>query len=171
MAGASWNHVVLVSNLTAALLNTLWDQGCYVLSSDMCVRVEARDLDTDPDLSVVCGEPVFLSEKRIVLLNPVLIVEVLSSSTESYDRGQKFKFYRALPSLQEYVLVAQDRINVEIFRKNDEGHWVLYETDPEQGTVELASVDCTVSLDDVYAGVTFDAAGARDRPTEGTGTA
>ena len=135
----------------------------------MRVRVEACDLDTYSDLSVVCGEPTFLSEKRIVLLNSVLIVEVLSPSTESYDRGQKFKFYRALPSLQEYILVAQDRVNVEVFRKNDEGHWVLYEADVEKGMVELDSVSCAVSLDDVYAGITFEAAGTRDHPTEGTG--
>ena len=88
----------------------------------------------------------------------MLLVEVLSSSTESYDRGQKFEFYRSIASLQEYVLVAQDRRSVEVFRINDEGHWVLYEADTEQGTIELASVGATLKLDDLYANVTFDAA-------------
>ena len=136
----------------------------------MRVRIEACDLDTYPDLSVVCGDPVFLSEKRTVLLNPVLIVEVLSPSTESYDRGQKFKFYRALPSLQEYVLVAQDRVNVEVFRKNEEGHWVLYEADIEQGMIEWVSVGCTFHTDDVYAGVTPGSEGVRAHPLEGRGS-
>ena len=149
---------MIAGNCHMALRAALKDKGCAVFQSDLRVHIPATDLYTYPDVVVVCGEEQYLDTQKDTLINPVLLIEVLSSSTESYDRGQKFEFYRSIDSLQEYVLVAQDRVSVEVFRKNDEGHWVLYEADTEQGTIAMASIGCTLKLDDLYATVTFDAA-------------
>ncbi len=108
------------------------------------------------DVSVVCDEEELLDDHQDILLNPVLLVEMLSPSTESYDRGKKFAFYRSISSLKEYVLVSQRQKLVEIFRKNEEHLWVLHETDEARGTVELASVGCALQFDDLYANVTFE---------------
>ena len=158
MSGGSRNHVMIAGNCQMALRAALKDKECVVFQSDLRVHIPSTDLYTYPDVVVVCGEEDYLDTQKDTLINPVLLIEVLSSSTESYDRGQKFAFYRSIDSLQEYALVAQDRVSVEVFRKNDEGHWVLYEADAEQGTIEMASVGCVLKLDDLYANVTFDAA-------------
>ena len=160
MSGGSRNHVLIAGNCQMALRLALKDKDCLAFQSDLRVHIPSVDLYTYPDVVVVCGEERYLDNQKDTLVNPVLLIEVLSSSTESYDRGQKFEFYRSIASLQEYVLVAQDRTSVEVFRKNDEGHWVLYEADTDQGTIELASVGATLKLDDLYADVTFDEASA-----------
>ena len=158
MSGGSRNHVLIAGNCQTALRAALKDKACLVFQSDLRVHIPSTDLYTYPDVVVVCGEEQYLDTQKDTLINPVLLIEVLSSSTESYDRGQKFEFYRSIVSLKEYALVAQDRVSVEVFRKNEEGHWVLYEADAEQGTIEMASVGCLLKLDDLYANVTFDAA-------------
>lgn len=156
MAGAQRNHVLLVSKIVTALNNALQDRTCLVFPTDMRVHVAAYGLYTYPDVAVVCGEEHYLDEQQDTLVNPVLLVEVLSPSTESYDRGQKFAFYRSIPTLKEYALVSQRQKLVEVFRKNEENLWVLHETDAARGTVELASVGCALHLDDLYANVTFE---------------
>lgn len=150
MSGGTLNHASLAVNMSTALSNALLEKGCRVFSSDLRVHVEAFGLYTYPDVSVVCGE-VETTEDGLSLLNPTLLVEVLSPSTEPYDRGQKFRFYRGIPSLREYVLVAQERRSIEVFRRNEENRWTLYE--PEDGAIALASVDAVLQLDAVYAGV------------------
>ena len=156
MSGGSRDHVLIAGNCQMALRDALRSKDCLVFQSDLRVHIPSSNLYTYPDVVVVCGEEKYLDTQKDTLVNPVLLVEVLSASTESFDRGQKFEFYRSIASLQEYALVAQDRVSVEVFRKNDEGHWVLYEA--EEGTIEMASVGCTLKLDDLYAHVTFDAA-------------
>ena len=158
MSGGSRNHVLIAGNCQMALRFALKDKGCLVFQSDLRVHIPSTDLYTYSDVIVVCGEEQYLDNQQDTLVNPVLLVEVLSSSTESCDRGKKFEFYRSIASLQEYMLVAQDRTSVEVFRKNDEGRWVLYEADPEQGAIELAAIGCVLKLDDLYANVTFDTA-------------
>ncbi len=153
MAGATTDHVILVSNLTRVLGNALRGRGCLVLAADMRVALGEGRRYAYPDLAVVCGRPQFLTAKRTTLTNPDLVVEVLSPSTAEYDRSDKFAAYRRIPSLREYVLVAQDRRSVETFRKNDEGRWTLYETDPATGAVELASVGAALALDELYENV------------------
>ncbi len=156
MAGAQRNHVLLVSKVVTALNNALQDRTCLVFPADMRVHVAAYGLYTYPDVAVVCGEEHYLDEQQDTLLNPVLLVEVLSRSTESYDRGTRFAFYRSIASLREYALVSQRQKMVEVFRKNEEGLWVLHEFDEARNDVALASVDCTLRLDDLYANVTLE---------------
>ena len=149
MSGGTLNHALVGANVIRALGNVLAD-GCLVFSSDLRVHVEAFGLYTYPDVSVVCGD-VETTDDGLSLLNPILLVEVLSPSTEPYDRGQKFAFYRGIPALREYVLVAQERRSIEVFRRNEENRWTLYE--PEDGAIALASVGATLRVDAVYAGV------------------
>ena len=108
VAGASANHNLIVLNAGASLRDQLKKKPCRVYSSDLKLRIEATGLYSYSDLSVVCGEPQLESNGGDVLLNPVVLVEVLSDSTEAYDRGKKFEHYRTIPSLKHYVLVAQD---------------------------------------------------------------
>lgn len=156
MSGAKRNHVMIAGNLAATIWIALRGHGCFTYQSDLKVLVEAVGLYTYPDVVVVCGEEE-LDDGQDVLLNPTLIAEVLSPPTEQYDRGKKFAFYRTIPTLQEYVLVAADRRRVEVFRRNEAGRFELYEA--TEGAVTLASVGCTVAMDEVYADVHFESAG------------
>lgn len=153
MAGGTRAHALLTANLVALLHAALRGTDCLVYSSDLRLHVPAAGLYTYPDLSVVCGEAQMQDAHDDNLLNPTLLVEVLSPSTESYDRGQKFAFYRLLGSLREYVLVSQREPHVEVFRKNAEGLWVLHDFDAARGAVELASVEVVLTLDEIYANV------------------
>jgi Uma2 family endonuclease len=151
MSGGSPSHALIATNFARALGNALQGSGCRVYNSDLRVHVPAITFYAYPDISVVCGKLELTGDRQDNLANPVLIVEVLSPSTESYDRGEKFSLYRSIPSLREYVLVAQNRLSVEVFHRNDAGIWELHL--PEEGKVALASIGCTVRLDDVYADV------------------
>jgi Uma2 family endonuclease len=149
MAGASRQHNRIVLNLGIALDGQLKGRGCEVYTNDMRVRVPAADLFTYPDVVVACGEPKFVDEGLDTLLDPTLIVEVLSPSTESYDRGAKFGYYRTLPSLTEYLLIAQDRIHVEHFVRQ-EGGWLMTEATQREDVLELPSIGCRLALAEVY---------------------
>ena len=125
MGGASANHNLIVLNAGASLREQLKKKPCRVYPSDLKLRVEATGLYTYPDLSVVCGDPQLESDAGDVLLNPVVLVEVLSESTEAYDRGKKFEHYRTIPSLMHYVLIAQDRHSIDCFSRCPDGDWRL----------------------------------------------
>src|ERR1700687_5113392 len=127
MSGASYRHVMLISSLSHHLRNALGTSPCSVGTNDLRVRVSTDGLYTYPDVVVVCGEPRFVDGLADTLLNPILIIEVLSPSTEAYDRGFKFAQYRTLESLQEYALVSQSEARVEIFRRQPSGDWLLSE--------------------------------------------
>src|SRR5438309_3631674 len=118
-------------------------------NSDMEVRVTEEQY-AYPDVTVVCGEEQFEDEEADVLLNPTLIVEVLSPTTEAWDRGGKFEQYRQRDSLQEYVLIAQDRPHVERFARQPDGQWLLTERNGLEATLSLPSVGCELSLSEVY---------------------
>ncbi len=150
MAGASLVHNILVSHLVRDLGQQLRRGPCQVLPSDMRVHVSAAGLYTYPDVSVVCGPPQLADEHSDILLNPSFIAEVLSPSTEGYDRGRKFEQYRAIASLAEYLLVAQDRVHVELFTRQADGRWVLSEASGLEATLELPSIGCRLSLADLY---------------------
>ncbi|MBL8234403.1 MAG: Uma2 family endonuclease [Bryobacterales bacterium] len=152
MSGGSANHARLAGDLYRAL-GSHTGTHCECFIADMRVRVAPSGLYTYPDVSVVCGEPRFLDATNDTLLNPVVIVEVLSPSTESYDRGKKFKLYRELASLREYVLVAQDAMSVEVFAKDEQGRWVLTEYSKPEEVVRLSSVDFAMPLAELYARV------------------
>lgn len=153
MAGASYEHNLVVANLVGALREQLRDRPCIVLASDMKVHAPSKSGFVYPDASVHCGPPQFYDERRDVLLNPTLIVEVLSESTEAFDRGSKFEGYRALPSFREYVLVTPAKPLVERFLRIDEQRWEL--TEHREGSLALPSLDVTVELAEVYRNVPF----------------
>lgn len=159
MAGASYAHNVLVANLIAALDAALrgggpadGPPGCRPLGSDMRIKVEATGLYAYPDVLVVCDEHAFEDERADTLLNPVAIFEVLSPSTEAFDRGEKFAHYRRLPSLRDYVLVAQDRPRLEHYRRTGDS-WLLHEIDGLDGHLAIASAQGEVRMAALYAGV------------------
>ena len=158
MGGGTIEHARLIAAVSHALSNALGERPCCVYVSELRVRIRATGLTTYPDVSVVCDRAEADAEDPHAIVNPALVVEVLSDSTEAYDRGEKAAHYRHLPSLREYVLVSQHRPRIEVYRKNDAGRWELYEY--ESGSrVELASTACFIAVDDVYRDP-FAAAGA-----------
>ena len=155
MAGASANHNLIVLNAGASLRDQVKKQPCRVYSSDLKLRIKATGLYTYPDLSVVCGEPQLESNGGDVLLNPVVLVEVLSDSTEAYDRGKKFEHYRTIPSLKHYVLVAQDRHSIDCFSRKPDCSWVLTSCQSLAEKVEIEALDCQLTAAEVYDKVVF----------------
>ncbi|MGH7460578.1 MAG: Uma2 family endonuclease [Longimicrobiales bacterium] len=149
MAGASMEHNLIVANLVAGLHGQLKGRPCSVLPSDMRVHVPTG-LYTYPDVTVVCGKPQLEDEHLDTLLNPTVLIEVLSDSTERYDRGRKAEHYRQVESLQEYLLIAQHEARIERYRRQGEREWVLTEAIGLEESVTLASVDCVLDLHDVY---------------------
>jgi Uma2 family endonuclease len=150
MAGATEEHNLIAGNVFGSLHLQFKGRRCKVYQSDMRVKVLATGLRTYPDVVALCGEAEFEDAVRDTLTNPALLVEVLSESTEAYDRGKKFEHYRRIPSFQEYLLIAQDRVHVERYLRSDDGQWVLSEYSDLNAKVELSSVGCALSLVDVY---------------------
>ncbi|NEX23586.1 Uma2 family endonuclease [Thiorhodococcus mannitoliphagus] len=137
-----------------------WSRPCTVLVNDMRLRIDAADACTYPDVLVLCGEPSFHDNRKDVLTNATLLIEVLSPSTEGYDRGGKFAVYRGLPELAQYVLIAQDRFSVDVFTRQPDGRWLLEaHTDPN-ASLPLRTVDSALTLSDIYDKVRFDSAEA-----------
>lgn len=156
MPGANFKHIQIVSNITIELGLQLRARPCRVLPIDLKVRLPDSRKFFYPDLSVVCGEPQFHDERRDIILNPLLIVEVLSKSTEAFDRGAKFQAYQTIESLKEYVLVAQDKPFVEQFVRQADGKWTYTSVAGLEGSLSLPSVECTLNLSAVYDKVDFD---------------
>ena len=155
MAGASWEHTLIKDNTAYEARKQLVDSPCRVLTSDLRVKVDASGLYTYPDIIIVCDEPRFEDQMFDTLLNPRVLMEVLSDSTEKYDRGAKFKHYRQLPSLQEYVLIAQDEPLVERHVRQANGDWLMTEFRGLMQTLALTSVLVKIALTDIYRGVEF----------------
>lgn len=151
MAGASDAHVTITMNLSMLLRNHLRGSGCRVYMADMKAQVETINRYFYPDIMVTCDAKD--REFEYFKSSPCLIVEVLSDSTEGFDRGKKFTDYRHLESLQEYVLISQDTMSVECFRRNEEGRWELYPY--EKGEVHLGSVDFRCAIASIYEDVTL----------------
>jgi Uma2 family endonuclease len=155
MAGASWEHTLIKDNMAGEARNQLKSRPCHVLTSDLRVKITATGLYTYPDIVVVCDEPQFEDDKFDTLLNPRTLVEVLSDSTEKYDRGLKFGHYRQLPSVQEYVLVAQDRPLVERYVRQADNSWVLTVFSELAQTFAFGAIPVHIALADIYRGVAF----------------
>ena len=158
MSGATREHTNIVANITAELGNQFIDRPCEVYPLDMRTKVSPTGLYTYPDIAAVCGEPQFEDAHLDTLINPHLIIEVLSDSTESYDRGKKFAHYRTIDSLREYVLVSQTECRIERFCRQDDGNWLYTENADPDGSMELTSVACRLSLSRVYHKVDFERA-------------
>lgn len=153
MAGASWEHTLLKDNLAREAGNQLKGGPCRVATSDLRVKISATGLYTYPDMVVVCEEPQFEDKVMDTLLNPRVIVEVLSESTEKYDRGTTFAHYRQLPSMHEYVLIAQDRPLVERYVRQTDNSWLLTTFNGLTATFGFGSIPASIGLADIYRGV------------------
>jgi len=151
MAGARRKHVRVAGNISRELGNKLIDRDCDVYQSDLRVCVNPRiGLYTYPDVIVTCGEEKFLDNEFDTLLNPVIIFEVLSKSTASYDRNEKFELYGAIESLKEYVLVAQDRAKIEHFARQPNGQWLMTVAQGLDSSIKLDAIECELSAHEVY---------------------
>jgi Uma2 family endonuclease len=155
MTGASRAHNLITLNIGAELRARLRGRPCEVYVGDMKVKVNPTGLYTYPDVVVVCGEPQFDDPQNDILLNPKIIIETLSPSTEAYDRGDKFAHYRTLNSLSDYILVTQHCYRMEHFSRQPDGRWLLTEVNDPQETLTLDSIGCALALTEIYERVTF----------------
>ncbi|MFN2454797.1 MAG: Uma2 family endonuclease [Pyrinomonadaceae bacterium] len=150
MTGASRKHNLIVLNVAAELRAQLRKRECETYVNDMRVRIPATNIYTYPDVVVVCGKPEFEDTGVDTLLNPTLIVEVLSKSTAAYDATAKFGYYRTLESFAEYLLIAQNERRVEQYTRQTDGRWLLTDIRSPDAIIELASTQTTLALPDVY---------------------
>lgn len=155
MTGGSPTHNDIGVNLVSSLKNRLRGTGCRPSASDQRIRIPANGLCTYPDASVVCGDRHFDDKDNDAITNPVVVFEVLSKSTERYDRGRKFDLYRELDSLREYVLVSQTEAQVERFLRQDDGNWLLTILKGPDAILEFASLDVSLTLSEIYEDVEF----------------
>ncbi len=150
MAGTSLRHAFIVANLIRELSERLRAGPCNVCANDVRLGVSPTGLYTYPDLMVLCAEAASIDEHFDTITNPIVIIEVLSESTKNYDRGQKFQSYRTLPSLKEYLTVAQDEIHVEQYTRTPDDRWLLTEFDNVEAIVALQSIGVELHISDVY---------------------
>ncbi len=150
MGGASERHNLIVTNIVRELSIQMKGRPCKVYSSDMRVKVAATGLYTYPDIVALCGEAKFDDDQKDTLLNPTLIIEVLSKSTEGYDRGEKFEHYRKLQSLAEYILVSQEKHHVDHYVRQPDNQWLLSESSNPQDTIQLPSINCSLAIAEIY---------------------
>jgi Uma2 family endonuclease len=150
MTGAKEPHNLVAGNMHASLHSQLRRKTCRVYQSDMRVKVVATGLNTYPDVVVVCGQPQFTDTTHDTLTNPIVLIEVLSPSTERYDRGMKAQHYRTIDTLQDYILIAQDRYHVEHYSRQTNGLWLFEEATQIEAHIFISSIDCIVNLTDIY---------------------
>jgi Uma2 family endonuclease len=150
MSGASLRHNKIVGNVVGQLFQQLLGRPCSVLPSDMKVGMPDSRKFFYPDVSVLCGEAQFYDERRDIILNPILIVEVLSESTAAFDRGEKFESYQQLVSLQEYILISQDKKFIQHYVRQTPESWIYTAAFGNEGFLTLPSIECTLSLQLIY---------------------
>jgi Uma2 family endonuclease len=149
MAGTTFEHNLIVGNLVRLLGNALKDSPCRVCPSDLRVKIPATGLYTYPDVTVVCQHPEFEDDHRDTLLNPQVIIEVLSDTTEAYDRGKKFQHYRSIPSLKNYILIPQKEILIEHYTPYQDGFWLWRDILPGR-QLKIESIGCEIPVDEIY---------------------
>jgi Uma2 family endonuclease len=150
MTEAKEAHNLIVGNIIAALHSQLRRKPCRIYPSDMRIKVLRTGLNTYPDVVIVCGQPQFTDAIRDTLTNPTIIIEILSASTERYDRGLKFENYRTIETLRDYLLVAQDHYHIEQYVRQANGQWLLTEAAQLEDAIDLQSIECMLRLKDVY---------------------
>jgi len=158
MAGGSYNHDIIAGNAYAALHQLGQTRPCTAFTSNMKVLVEAHRLYTYPDAMLVCGKPQFQSGRTDTIVNPLLLVEVLSRSTESYDRGKKFDFYRSIPTFEHYILIEQDQIHVEYYQRLADGRWILIVLKDRYDALRMPVIQFEIPLHNLYVKVDWLAA-------------
>jgi Uma2 family endonuclease len=155
MAGASRAHNLVAVNVLREVSAQLRHRQCEVYSGDMRVRVNPTGLYTYPDGVIVCGKPEFADTDLDTLVNPGVLIEIVSPSTEAYDRGRKFEQYRSVPSLREYLLISSERMHVDLFTRQPDGPWMLVSADKPEATIELTTIVCTLTLSALYEKIEF----------------
>jgi Uma2 family endonuclease len=155
MSGAREPHILIVGNAMGELRQQFRRRPCKAYSNDMRVRVTPTGLYAYPDVVIVCGDPEFVDDTFDTLVNPTVIIEVLSKSTEAYDRSQKFEQYRTLESLKEYMMISSQRVSVERFTRQPDGSWNYIARASLEDSIDLKSVDCHLLLADLYEKVDF----------------
>lgn len=155
MAGASREHNLIAANIVRELGNQLLDRPCNAYSSDLKVRIERVNTYTYPDITVACDPEQFEDRHRDVLLNPLVIIEILSESTEAYDRGRKFAHYQFIPSLLEYILISQHLPRVERFIRQKDATWIYSRYDGMNDIVSIESVGCELAVSEIYRKISF----------------
>ena len=156
MSGGTPAHSILCFNLIGELRDAVRKKNCTGFESNMKLEIPAADAFVYPDIMVVCGEIRLAENTRDVITNPVLIIEVLSPGTESFDRGKKFEYYRSIPSLKEYVLVSQEKQIVEVYFRQERGTWLYTVAQGLDKTILLNSIEYEIALKDIYHKVTSD---------------
>lgn len=151
-SGALMPHNIIAGNTLSFLHQKLKGKICRPFNSDMRVHIKKNTLFTYPDISVVCGKPETLDDDNFNLLNPVILIEVLSKSTKNYDRGDKFKLYRDIPTLKEYILVSSEAVGVEAFRINEQNHWELEEYTTAEAALQIPILQLSIHLGEIYEG-------------------
>jgi Uma2 family endonuclease len=152
MAEAGFNHNRITENMSGELYIALRGKSCQSFSRDMRVHIPENTLYTYPDLLIVCGKPELLDQQKDTVLNPSVIIEILSPSTVGYDTGQKFHLYRSIPSLTEYVLIDSQKIGADVHRKGEHGVWYLASAAYEiEGSIEIGHIGLTLQMTDIYA--------------------
>lgn len=157
MSGAKVRHNTIARNLLVSLGSKLKGKKCQPYGSDQRIHISSNTLFTYPDISIICGEIITLNNDEWNVLNPIVIIEVLSPSTKNYDRGEKFKLYRDIPTLKEYTLVDSESIHVEVFRLNETNHWELEEYNSLSDQIQVKAIGETILLSEVYEGLTLEA--------------
>ena len=155
MTGGSINHNRLVRNLIRLLDNALRKTIYEVFPSDLRLWIPQYNRGLYPDLMIIAGEPLFSDNRNDEILNPCVIIEVLSPSTSGYDRGDKFRYYRSIPQLNQYLLVSQEEILIESYSKTSENNWLLQEYTPAREIIALDSLGISLNLADIYEGIDF----------------
>ena len=167
MAGGSYAHALIIGNLNRELGNALKGR-CRVTPTELRLRVPKDDFYTYPDIMVVCGEPRLADHGNETLTNPVIVIEVLSPSTEAHDRGLKAMQFRRIESLQEYAFVWQSQPRIELFRRDTGGKWIFSEVAGMESACRFDSVDAAIPLSEVYFDVTFEEQPLREQPADAT---
>lgn len=155
MSGARWVHNRIAVHLASEFDRQLRGRPCGVGNSDQRVCVSPSGPYVYPDVAVVCGKPEFLDAELDTLINPTLIVEVLSPSTEKYDRGRKFDQYKRIASLRDYLLVSSDCIQADLYTRQPDGRWLFSRANTAEDTIDIPSLSCILKMSDVYADVVF----------------
>ena len=150
-AGASKRHNLIVANVLAGIHRQLVDRPCNVYPSDMRVRISKTGMYAYPDVVVTCGEEQFADDNNDILLNPIMLIEVLSESTANYDRGDKFEHYRRIETLREYILVSQELHRVDQYVRQNDTQWLLTEFHTGEDSIKFSSINCELSLKEIYA--------------------
>lgn len=156
MSGAKITHNDIALNIATILKQKLKGKSCKPYNSDQRIHIPKNTLFTYPDISVVCGEIITLNDDEWNILNPTIIIEVLSPSTKNYDQGEKFRLYRDISTLKEYIMVDSESIYVEVYRINNTGHWELEEYKQIANKLNIPALSLSIDLNEIYEGTKFE---------------